>query len=118
MNDETLKELERRFWLGDAGFYETHLAEDCVMVFPEPAGIMGRQAIIQSLDGAPRWQEVEFGEAAVRRLSASAWLLTYSATASRGRGGAPYRTLAGSVYLDEDGRLLLTFHQQTPLPPG
>jgi hypothetical protein len=35
---ERLFELEEGFWNGDAGYYDEHLAEECIMVFAPPVG--------------------------------------------------------------------------------
>ena len=57
---DDLWDCERGFWLDGVPHYERHLAPDARMVFPEPAGILDAVAIMQGLEGAPRWESVDF----------------------------------------------------------
>lgn len=102
--------LERRFWLEGVSVYEHRLHEQALMIFPG-TGIMDRTAIIDSLRGAPRWDEVIISD---ERLSVAdnCLALAYAAEARRG-DQQPYRVYCGSSYVQSaDGWLMLS-HQQT-----
>ena len=52
-----LWEIEKQLWTGPADDYDKLMAENCVMVFPLPAGILSREAIIETVKMAPRWDD-------------------------------------------------------------
>ena len=108
--------LERRFWKGDAAFYERHLLADAVVALPVPAGILRRDQIIASVADGPRWAKLRIVNPRVVRLSDTSALLTYRAQASREGAAAPYLTVASSAYVLTGGEWQLAFHQQTPEP--
>jgi hypothetical protein len=117
---DRLTALEREFWGGDAAFYDEHLSDDALMVFPEPVSIMNRDETVRSIADAPRWSDVRMEDVRMVPLTATAAVLTYRATARRG-DDAPYLARASSVYVERDGMWTLAFHQQGPLgaePPG
>ena len=55
-----LWEVEKQLWTGPAENYDRLMAQDCVMVFPLPAGILSRDAIIETVKMAPNapWRQV------------------------------------------------------------
>lgn len=57
--DPDLVRLERGFWLEGACFFRAHMAEGAVMVFPPPVGLLQGEAILQALEGVPRWRSLE-----------------------------------------------------------
>jgi hypothetical protein len=111
-----LQRIEERFWKGDADYYRQHLAEDALLVFAEPVGVLDKDASVQTMSQSPRWKEVTLEAVRILELSASAVLLSYRATAVREGAETPYVTLASSVYVERGGAWLLVFHQQTPAP--
>jgi ketosteroid isomerase-like protein len=112
MMDE-IERLEREFWLGGPQVYRRSLTEDCIVIVPPPSGeLRGREAIIRSLEGVPRWAEVEFTPEPVWRTG-DAILVAYRARARRA-GAAPYETWASSLYVEGEDGWKLSFHQQTP----
>lgn len=113
MTDADFWEAERALWLGGAEAFRARIARDCTMVFPDPAGIVAGEAIVASIEGAPRWQRVDFAERSLARTGAEAVVLAYRAEASR-PGARPYRALCGSSYVKAGERWRLVFHQQTP----
>ena len=108
--------LERRFWKGDAAFYERHLSADAVMALPVAAGILRRDQIVSSVAAAPRWTQLRIVNPRVVRLSDTSAMLTYRAQASRDGDPAPYLAVASSAYVLAGGEWQLAFHQQTPEP--
>src|SRR5918992_5622849 len=75
--------LEEQFWKGDADFYRQRLTADALMVFPDPAGVLGKEETVASISQAPRWRDVEFTEVKAVMLAADVALLVYRATARR-----------------------------------
>ena len=113
--ERQLIELERRFWTAGVEFYETHLATDCVMLFPG-AGVLSREAAIAGVaGGGPRWRDIEMKDVRVVVLHDAAAILAYAAVARKDGSQAPYSALVGSVYASQDGAWKLAFHQQSPL---
>lgn len=111
---EELLDFEKQFWMGDSGFYEENLAENAVMIFPEPTGFLNRKDVIQSLGEESRWTDVDFSEVQINHISEDVAQLTYRAEANRS-DGSEYRTLANSVFVQEGKSWKLISHQQTPV---
>jgi len=110
---QAIQELERRFWTEGAEFYEHYLAEDAVMVFPPPAGILQREEVIASLEGVPRWEEVTMEALQLHHPTADAVCLTYQAVAKRAGQENLYRALVSSLYVWESEHWKLAMHQHT-----
>ena len=107
--------LEEQFWKGDAAFYRRNLADEAVMVFPDPAGVMIKDEICSAIDDSPRWEHVELEEHRVMELDDNAAVVTYKATAMREGEIIPYVARASSAYVRDGRAWKLAFHQQTPL---
>ena len=114
MTDAEFWEVERSLWLGGGEAFRTWVSADCVMVFPEPAGILTGPAVFDGLAAAPRWERLEITTPLVRRCGSEAAVLAYRAEARRA-GGAPHRALCSSSYVQQAGEWWLMQHQQTPL---
>jgi hypothetical protein len=112
--NEAVLDLERGFWLGDAGFYEDNLASRAMMVFPDPVGLMTKGQVLDSIKHAPRWAVVEMDAVRFLELGQDTVLVSYRARARRPRQQFDYSVLASSLYVREQGRLKLAFHQHTP----
>ncbi|CAN7165922.1 nuclear transport factor 2 family protein [Variovorax sp. LjRoot290] len=112
--EEDLWALEERLWLGDALFYEQHLAVDARMVFPQPVGMMGRAQILASIEPDKRWRRVEFANQHLLAPAEGTAVLVYAAAADRGSTGSAYRAQCSSVYVRTGGRWQLVAHHQTP----
>ena len=113
LDDQTLWRLEADFWTGGPAHYRACLRSDAVMVFPEPPGvIVGRDAVLASLAGAPRWETVEMTERRLLRLGEHAAVLLYRVRALR--AGTAYRALCSSSWAGG----CMVHHQQTPLSDG
>ena len=78
-----LLELEMGFWKGDAAFYEAHLTEGALMVFPEPIGMMNRAEILDTIAAGQRWAHVTVEAARLLRLSEASAVLVYTAEGMR-----------------------------------
>jgi len=112
--DQDLLNLERQFWKGDADFYRRNLTDKAVMVFPEPAGVLTREKILETIASSPRWADVRIDDARVVELTRETALVTYKATARREGDRNDYVALVSSVYVNRDGAWTLAFHQHTP----
>lgn len=112
MSTEELWDLERRFWLEGTAVYEAHLDPGCVMVFPG-IGIMESAEIIPSLEGAPRWDDVEMTERVTAQAGGEVVVLAYRAAGVR-EGAGPYHAFCTSTYRRDGGGWKLLQHQQTP----
>ncbi|HEV2503671.1 MAG TPA: nuclear transport factor 2 family protein [Mesorhizobium sp.] len=108
----SLWDLEKSFWLGGVEVYEAHLADETLMIFPE-IGILGRDAILESIRKAPRWHEVEMSEKHLAEAGDTA-ALAYAVVASV-PARAPYHALCGSTYVRSGNSWRLLSHQQMPL---
>lgn len=118
MQRENIEALEKQFWSGDATFYAEHLTADALMAFPEPVGLLTRERIVESVRGAPRWNDVTFERTEFRPLNDDTALLAYLARARRDGEPHDYVAIASSVYVRRNGRFCLAFHQQTPYAGG
>jgi hypothetical protein len=112
--DESLLALERRLWNADEDTYRDVLAEEAVMVFPEPTGVLERAEILESVASGDRWRRVEFTGDRTLEVDDGVVQLVYEARAERREGGSTYEALVTSTYVREDGSWKLTSHQQTP----
>ena len=113
--DQELWALEEKFWLGDAEFYERTLADQALMVFPAPIGIMDLAAAVDSIRSAPRWQNVSFSGRHLLPAGPDTVVLAYSVQADRGGEDSRYAAHCSSVYTRGDDGWCLVLHQQTPV---
>lgn len=112
----TLLERERGFWAaaGDPEFYRDNLAQEALMVFPAPYGIMEREPTLEAVRTAQPWTRYDFSETTYARFGTSAAVICYRVSAARATG-ADYDAYISSVYVQESGAWRLALHQQTPI---
>ena len=115
-NKEQLYEIEKNFWTGDTRYYRENLAEKCMVVFTEMAGLKTREEVASMITDPQRWQDLRLTDQNAIDLADGAVLLSYRATARR-ENGEPYEARVSTVYVKEQGRWKMAFHQQTPLDP-
>jgi hypothetical protein len=72
-----LMDLEREFWEADADFYDRNLAPDAVMVLPDPAGVLDRDAVVHAIGSSARWVEVRMDDIRLIRLGDDVAALAY-----------------------------------------
>ncbi len=116
--DDVLVDLERAGWraLASSGsdvrrFYGAVLAADPVFVLPGGLVLTERDAIIDSMLGAP-WSHHELSDVRVAAVGEDARAVVYRATARR--GDTDYEALVTSTYAQIDNGWRLVLHQQTP----
>ncbi|MEX6506096.1 hypothetical protein [Jiella sp. M17.18] len=115
VDEEAIWSLERALWTEGASCFRATLAPGCVMAFAEPVGLLqGRDAIIATLEGAPRWRAVTMTDTLTANVGDTTIVLAYRACGMR-PGSPDYRALCTSTYIRGDGGLLLLQHQQTPI---
>ncbi|WP_273691948.1 DUF4440 domain-containing protein [Ketogulonicigenium vulgare] len=103
--------MEEAFWLRGPDFYRLHLAPTAVMVFPDTMGILMGEAIISTLEGASRWDQVTLQNKHVIE-SDHCLTLVYDALASR-KGAQGYRATCSSTYARGEGGWKLLCHHQS-----
>jgi hypothetical protein len=113
MTDDRAWTEEELFWISGEEHYRKMLDDECIMVFPAPAGIIAGPDIALSLKNAPRWSSVEMTDKQVRRPSPDVMVLAYRAEATR-QDADPYGAYCTSTYQQEADRWRLIQHQQTP----
>jgi hypothetical protein len=107
----TLLAIDRELGGGSADAYRHHLAEDAIVVVP--GAVLDRDACIDSIEAAPRWDWFEISATRALQLTDRSALLNYRWTSRR--GATTYAAAMSSVYVrDDDGRWRLALHQQTP----
>jgi hypothetical protein len=111
---EELLSIERQLWSGGAGAYHEHLDDHCLVAFTEMAGVMTREQVAGTVEGGPRWRDVEIDVEGVLEPTSDTAFLTYRARARRGESES-YRAVVSSGYVRRDGAWKLMLHQQTPL---
>ncbi len=113
MTDAEFWQIERELWLGGPEVFRRWVARECLMVFPDPVGILSGPTVIESIAPGPRWQAVNFSVTAVRRLGAEVAVLAYRVEATR-PNGVPYAAFCSTTYVQQAGDWWLMQHQQTP----
>ncbi|MDH5276924.1 MAG: hypothetical protein OEW88_10925 [Gammaproteobacteria bacterium] len=111
--EQSLWELEQKFWLEGPDFHARHLTDDCVLLLPRPAGVLSKDSAIAWVRDTPRWTGVRFGGRRLLRLNDRTILLAYNASAHRRKELTTYRVLASSLYVNRDGDWHVAFHQET-----
>ena len=116
LKDE-ITEIERGFWTGGEDYFHTHLAETCMLAFPQMAGVYARDEVAATAKDPLRWQELAMADRGFFQPTGDTAMICYEARAVRG-SGEPYRALVGTLYvLGEDG-WKMAFHSQAPLADG
>jgi hypothetical protein len=63
--EKRLLDIERKLWTNDAVFYESHLIDEALLVFPE-TGVITRSIAVDAILAANaegrRWAEVQFDD--------------------------------------------------------
>lgn len=111
---DDLLEIERELWSASAEAYHRYLDDECLVAFPEMAGVFTREQIAGSVEDSERWRDLEIEPEGLLRPLDDLAILTYRAGARRGEGER-YRALVSSGYARRDGEWKMVFHQQTPL---
>jgi hypothetical protein len=104
---------ERQLWLEGVDAFQAIVHPDCIMAFAAPIGVMKGKAIIESLEDAPRWADVEMSLQTSSQIG-NATILAYFAKARRA-GASGYSAYCTSTYIREGDDWRIVQHQQTPV---
>jgi hypothetical protein len=111
--EDTLWDLEERFWTQGAHSARHATAKGAVVVLPYPVGILQGDALWREKDVAQRWRSAVMSERYVSHQNTMA-VLAYRVAAER--SGAPiYEAFCTSTYLIDGDTWLRLAHQQTPI---
>lgn len=112
--EQELLALEKQFWTAGPEFYRRHVDEQCLLAFPEMAGVMSRESVVATVTEDRRWSDLMVEEQGFLQLDDGTAVLTYHARAKRADGEL-YSALVSSAYVKRDDSWKLAFHQQTPV---
>jgi hypothetical protein len=119
-NRDDLIELEKQAWqalatdgAAAAEFYAEVLAEDVLVLLPGGMVVDDREAVIDSMRGAP-WTSFDLSDERVIDLTDDSAMVAYRVTARR-PGQDDYTALLSSTYVQEDGAWRMAVHQQSPV---
>ncbi|MGE0397455.1 MAG: hypothetical protein AB7T06_12085 [Kofleriaceae bacterium] len=113
MKDELLA-IERALWSGGPEAYRRHVDDECLVAFTAMAGVKRRDEVAASVEGGPRWRDLEMELQGLLTPTETVAILTYRARAVRGNDER-YSALVSSAYVRRQDGWKLIFHQQTPL---
>lgn len=112
-DDETLWDLEERFWTGGLDSARATTAKNAVMIFPYPAGILQGDQIWSRLKPGTSWRSIEMADRSAVRRGALA-VLAYRVLAET--ADVPiYEALCASTYLLDEDEWRRMSHQETPI---
>lgn len=111
---DTLLDLERQFWTGNAEFYRQHLDATCLIAFTEMSGNFTKADIAASIKSGDRWRDLKLDPRGLIEPMGGIAILSYRAHAVR-PDGSPYDALVSSGYVRRGADWKMAFHQQTPL---
>lgn len=114
MRDEaTLWDLEERFWTGGLDSARATTAQNAVMIFPYPLGILQGDGIWSRLKQGAPWRLVGITGRSVSERRDLA-VITYRVSAEKADEPI-YQALCASTYLRDDGNWIRMSHQETPV---
>lgn len=113
MSANDIWEIERLLWVNGESFFAETMTDDCLMVFPDPVGILEGNEIVEGLRKAPRWSDVEMDKRTTVDHGKTI-VLAYRATGVR-HGDGTYRAFCMSVYERDGTNWRIAAHQQTPV---
>lgn len=113
MSKEELLKIEKGFWSEGSDYYQKHISENAIFVFPGMR--LGKEDGVSSADKAPRWDKIEFSNEDLFELSGNIVILTYHAKGQR-EGTDGYAGNIATIYRLENDEPKMVFHQHTPDP--
>lgn len=112
-DDAILWDLEERFWTGGLDSARVTTANNAVMIFPYPSGILQGEHIWNRLKQETPWRSIQMTDRSTMRQGAFV-VLAYRVSAERAEVQI-YEALCASTYLHDDDTWLRTSHQRTPI---
>jgi len=108
---DVLWDMEEHFWTSGADNARATTANNAIMIFPYPPGILQGDQIWTHLKQSTVWRSVVMAERRVMRCHDIA-ILTYRVSAEKADVSI-YKALCASTYLNDDDTWLRISHQQT-----
>jgi hypothetical protein len=111
-----LIDFEKKFWTNDPEFYAANYTTDAVLIFPGVGRLdrgMAVAAIREENRLGHRWAEVDFDAVATVELTPEVVLLSYTAMTRWNYQETTTSVLCSTVYVVDNGRWRVAFHQQT-----
>ena len=115
---DDLFDIESGFWLSGEAHFLAHLADDCLLVFPQAGemhGVFPRAQVAATATPANRWRDLRMDNRLVLRPHDDVAILSYRAEVTRA-DGQPYAALVSSAYVKGPDGWKLAFHQHSPVP--
>jgi hypothetical protein len=112
MDDQRIRQFETDLWVGGEAVYRRSIADECLMVLPEPPFVLSGGEAIEAVSRTPRWSEVTLDDLRIVRPQEGLIVIAYAVTASR--GGETFAANCTSTYLriaHEEWRVVQ--HQQS-----
>jgi hypothetical protein len=113
---DDLLALEKDFWTGDAQFFETNTDRNCLVAFPDMAGVMSNADLAETAKNPNRWRKLEIELKGIVEPANNVVLVSYEARAVR-ENGEPYKALVSTGYVRRSDGWKMMFHAHTPLEP-
>lgn len=113
MSQEHIISIEKGFWFKGEDYYNAHIAENAVFVFPGMR--LSKDNGVAAADSAPRWDKLEISDEQMVKVTGNVVIFTYHAVAQR-KGQDPYAGNITSVYRFDNDEPKMIFHQHTPDP--
>jgi len=117
VNRDELLELEREFWTGNQDFFAENADRECLVAFPEMAGVMSNAELAATATKPRRWRNLEMKVQGIVEPGSDIVMLTYEAKAIRD-DGEPYQALVSTGYVHRLQGWKMMFHAQTPIAQG
>lgn len=116
VNRDEILELERAFWTGNQEFFAEHADRECLVAFPDMAGVMSNAELAATATKPSRWRNLEMKLQGIVEPGNDIVMLTYQASAIRENGEA-YSALVSSGYVHRLQGWKMMFHAHTPTKP-
>ena len=78
---EHLFEIERGFWIDGFDYFAAHLADQCLLAYPQSQGMHGlfsREEVAATATGSNRWRDLEMSDRQLLKLSDDVATVSYT----------------------------------------
>ncbi len=113
LTDELLA-IEKGFWTRGSDYFATHADGECLVAFPQMAGVMTNSDLAETARDPNRWRDLELELKGHVQPNESFAMLTYEAKAIRSNGD-DYRALVSTAYIRRADGWKMVFHAQAPI---
>lgn len=112
-----LYDIEEGFWLAGEKHFLDHVADRCLLAFPQAGemhGIHSRAEVAATATNANRWRDLTMRDRQVLQSNDDFAIISYKAQVTRA-DGEPYAALISSAYVQRPNGWKLAFHQHSPV---